>query len=190
MGGSLTGTSVPGRGSTFRVSLPRAADIAPAANAGAGPGQRPASAGGRLSVLYIEDNPANVEVVSRFLKSRPGTQLRFESSGQAGLQAARRDRPDLILLDLHLEDLQGEQVLNALRASRATAGIPVVVLSAEADRGIIRRLLANGATAYLTKPLDLSELGDLVDSLAAATADRRGRAAGVRGQPATDSAKG
>jgi signal transduction histidine kinase/CheY-like chemotaxis protein len=190
MGGSLTAASVPGQGSTFTVSLPRAPDIVPAASAGAGPGQRPASAGGRLRVLYIEDNPANVEVVSRFLKRRPGTHLRFESSGQAGLQTARRDRPDLILLDLHLEDLQGEQVLNALRASRATAGIPVVVLSAEADRGIIRRLLANGATAYLTKPLDLSELGDLVDSLAAATADRRGRAAGVRGQPATDSAKG
>jgi signal transduction histidine kinase/CheY-like chemotaxis protein len=152
-------------------------DIAPAATAGAGPGLRPASAGGRLRVLYIEDNPANVEVVSRFLKSRPGTQLSCESSGQAGLQAARRDRPDLILLDLHLEDLQGEQVLNALRASRATAGIPVVVLSAEAERGVIRRLLANGATAYLTKPLDLSELGDLVDSLAAATAGRRACAA-------------
>ena len=190
MGGTLTAASEPGQGSTFTVSLPRAADIVPGPAAGTGPGPRPASAGGQLSVLYIEDNPANVEVVSRFLKSRPGTQLRFESSGQAGLQAARRDRPDLILLDLHLEDLQGEHVLNALRASRATAGIPVVVLSAEADWSIIRRLLANGATAYLTKPLDLSELGDLVDSLAAATAGRRGRPAGVRGQPATDSAKG
>lgn len=187
MGGTLTATSAPGRGSTFTVSLPRAADIRPAPAAGTGPG--PASAGGRLSVLYIEDNPANVEVVSRFLRGRPGTQLRCESSGQAGLQAARHDRPDLILLDLHLADLPGEQVLNALRASRATAGIPVVVLSAEADRGIIRRLLANGATAYLTKPLDLSELGGLVDSLATATADRRSQA-GVRSQPATDPAKG
>lgn len=80
-------------------------------------------------------------------------------------------------------------MLNALRGSGATAGIPVVVLSAEADRNIIRRLLANGATAYLTKPLDLSELGGLVDSLAAATADRR-KPAGVRSQPATDPAKG
>ena len=77
-----------------------------------------------------------------------------------------------------------------LRASRATAPIPVVVLSAEADRGIIRRLLANGATAYLTKPLDLSELGGLVDTLAAATVGRRDQAAGAYSQPATDPAKG
>lgn len=103
----------------------------------------------------------------------------------------------LILLDLHLADLQGEQVLNALKASRATAGIPVVVLSAEADRGIIRRLLASGATAYLTKPLNLAELGGLVDSLAAASTDQRsqaaaspGQAAGKHGQPAANPAKG
>ncbi len=190
MRGTLSATSAPGQGSTFTVSLPRTADIAPAPAADGGPGLRPAAAGGQVSVLYIEDNPANVEVMSRFLKARPGTRLRCESSGRAGLQAARHDRPDLILLDLHLEDLQGEQILNELRASRATAGIPVVVLSAEADHGIIRRLLANGATAYLTKPLDLSELGGLVDSLAAATTDRRRQAAGARGRPTADPAKG
>ena len=74
--------------------------------------------------------------------------------------------------------------------SRATAGIPVVVLSAEADRGIIRRLLANGAAAYLTKPLNLAELGSLVDSLAAASSDRRSQAAGAPGRPAANRAKG
>ncbi len=190
MGGALTASSAPGQGSTFTVSLPRAADIAPAPAAGTGPGRRPASSGRSVSILYIEDNPANVEVVSRFLNGRPGTQLSCESSGQAGLSAARQHPPDLILLDLHLEDLPGEQVLNALKASRATAGIPVVVLSAEADRGIIRRLLANGATAYLTKPLNLAELGGLVDSLAAASTDRRSQAPGVPGQPAANQAKG
>ena len=95
----------------------------------------------------------------------------------------------LILLDLHLADLQGEQVLNALKASRATAGIPVVVLSAEVDRGIIR-LLANGATAYLTKPLNLAELGGLVDSLAAASTDQRSQPAASPGRSAANPAKG
>lgn len=190
MGGALTAASAPGQGSMFTVSLPRAPDITPVPAAGTGPGPRRAASGRSISILYIEDNPANVQVVSRFMRSRPGTGLRCESSGQAGLSAARQHPPDLILLDLHLEDLQGEQVLNALKASRATAGIPVVVLSAEADRGIIRRLLANGATAYLTKPLNLAELGGLVDSLAAASTDRRSPAAAAPGQPATNPAKG
>jgi CheY-like chemotaxis protein len=131
-----------------------------------------------------------VEVVSRFLKGRPGTQLSCGSSGQAGLRAARQHPPALLLLDLHLADRQGEQVLNAPKGSRATTRIPVVVLPAEADRGTIRRLLANGATAYRTKPLNLAELGGLVDSLAAASTDRRGQGAGVPGQPAADPAKG
>jgi DNA-binding response OmpR family regulator len=64
------------------------------------------------------------------------------------------------------------------------------VLSAEADRAVIRRLLANGATAYLTKPLNLAELGGLVDSLAAASRDWRSQAADAPGQPAANRAKG
>jgi CheY-like chemotaxis protein len=72
-------------------------------------------------------------------------------------------------------------VLKELRADPATAAVPVVVLSAEASRGVIHRLLANGAAAYLTKPLDLSQLGDLIGSLTAP-------AAGRRSQPAADPA--
>jgi CheY-like chemotaxis protein len=113
-----------------------------------------------------------------------GLETGIDSLSLAGLAP-----PDPILLDLHLADLPGEQVLNALKASRATAGIPVVVLSAEADRAVIRRLLANGATAYLTKPLNLAELGGLVDSLAPASTDRRSQAADAPGQPAVNRAK-
>lgn len=77
---------------------------------------------------------------------------------------AKGARPDIVLLDLHLQDLSGEQVLNELRARKATAAVPVAVLSADASPSVIRRLLANGAIAYLTKPLDLAELGALIGS--------------------------
>jgi CheY-like chemotaxis protein len=121
-------------------------------------------------VLYIEDNPVNIEVVSRFLNVRPNTTLRWETSGRAGLEHAARDLPGVILLDLHLPDIQGDQVLSELKANPATAAIPVVVLSADASRDVIHRLLADGAFAYLTKPI---EFVGLLDSLTAAQAQNQ-----------------
>ncbi len=182
MHGQLTASSAPGQGSAFTVSLPRAPDLVhvPAPGlAPASPAAGPHSpAGTSISILYIEDNPANVEVISRFLRSRPNTRLRSDASGRAGLESAVRDKPDLILLDLHLPDLHGDQVLRDLKAEPATAAIPVVVLSADASRGVIHRLLAGGALAYLTKPIELAELGKLLDTFAAAEAqDQRPQSA-------------
>jgi signal transduction histidine kinase/CheY-like chemotaxis protein len=172
MNGQLTASSVLGQGAAFTVHLPRAPDLvyvpalglAPAPLA-AGPH---AQAGAGLSVLHIEDNPANIEVVKRFLRGRPNTRLRSETSGRTGLECAVRDLPDIILLDLHLPDMQGDQVLSELKAKPATAAIPVVILSADASHDVIRRLLAGGALAYLTKPIELAELGTLLDTLPAA----------------------
>jgi signal transduction histidine kinase/ActR/RegA family two-component response regulator len=186
MKGQLTVSSVLGQGAAFTVSLTRAPDLihvprpspAPALPA-AGPH---APAGTDLTVLCIEDNPANVEVIARYLRGRPNARLLSAISGRAGLQCAVRDVPDVILLDLHLPDLQGEEVLNELKAEPATAGIPVIVLSADASRGVIRRLLAGGAFAYLTKPIELAELGELLDTCAAARAQEK------QAQPATGSA--
>jgi CheY-like chemotaxis protein len=93
------------------------------------------------------------------------------ASGRAGLECAIRDVPDIILLDLHLPELDGEQVLEELRAEPRTAGIPVAILSADAAPRVIRRLMASGVRAYLTKPIVLAELGDLLDSLAAPAHD-------------------
>jgi signal transduction histidine kinase/ActR/RegA family two-component response regulator len=174
MHGQLTASSVLGQGSAFTIRLPRVPDLVhvPAPSpAPASPAAGPhAQVGATLSILYIEDNPANVEVVSRFLRGRPNARLRSEASGRAGIERAVRDMPDLILLDLHLPDLHGDQVLNELKAEPATAAIPVVVLSADASDGVIRRLLAGGAHAYLTKPIELAELGELIDTFAAAQA--------------------
>jgi CheY-like chemotaxis protein len=129
--------------------------------------------GATVNVLYIEDNPSNVEVVSRYLKGRPHARLDSATCGRAGIETAVRDLPDIILLDLHLSDLHGDQVLKELKAEPITAAIPVVVLSADATPGVIRRLLADGALAYLTKPLDLAELGELLDSFVAPAHSRQ-----------------
>jgi signal transduction histidine kinase/AmiR/NasT family two-component response regulator len=186
MGGRLSATSVLGEGSAFTLTLPRAQGVTgapPPKAAPASPARPPAPAGATLSILYIEDNPANIEVVSRFLKSRQNTLLQAVRSGRAGIECAVRDVPDLILLDLHLHDLHGQQVLKGLRAEPVTAAIPVVVLSADATPGVIRRLLAGGALAYLTKPLDLTEFGELLDSFATPAHDHQARTA-MRRSPA------
>jgi signal transduction histidine kinase/ActR/RegA family two-component response regulator len=185
MRGELTATSVLGQGSAFTLRLPRVPDLihipAPALPPASRAGGPHAPAAGSLSILYIEDNPANVEVVARFLRGRPNLRLLSEASGRAGLECAVRDLPDLILLDLHLSDLHGDEVLGELKAEPATAAIPVVVLSADASRGVIRRLLASGAFAYLTKPIELAELGELIDTFTAAQGqDRQGFSPGPR----------
>lgn len=171
MDGELTASSTPGEGTAFTVTLPRAPDMAPVpaeeSPALSGLDAPPRAARAQASVLYIEDNPANIEVVSRFLRSRPNLRLHSVMSGRAGLDLARREVPDLILLDQHLPDLHGAEVLRRLKAEPATAGIPVAVLSAEAEPGVIRGMRASGVVAYLTKPLNLTELGELVDRLAA-----------------------
>jgi signal transduction histidine kinase/CheY-like chemotaxis protein len=176
MHGDLTAASVPGEGTTFTVTLPRSPDLARAsANDVMVPAPRAApddSAGESIHVLYIEDNPANIEVVTRFLKTRPSMRLQSVISGQAGLESATREIPDLILLDLHLPGLHGDEVLRRLRDNPATAGIPVAILSAEASPATIRHMRTRGVIAYLTKPLDLTELGQLLDSVAAGH-DRR-----------------
>ena len=179
----LSASSVPGEGSAFTVSLPRAADVIGIPSQGMPPASpaRPAGrrgpAGAITNILYIEDNPVNIEVVSRFLQDRPNARLTSVASGRAGLECAIRDVPDIILLDLHLPELDGEQVLEELRAEPRTAGIPVVILSADAAPRVIRRLMASGVRAYLTKPIVLAELGDLLDSLAAPAHDHEARPA-------------
>ena len=95
--------------------------------------------------------------------SPDGRSLVAAMQGSLGLELARDHEPALILLDLHLPDLRGEEVLLQLKADSRTREIPVIVLSADATKGQIERLLASGAHAYLTKPLDLKQLLVLFD---------------------------
>jgi CheY-like chemotaxis protein len=157
--------SKPSAGSTFAVDLPRGqpadagvADPAPA------PRDLPEPAeNARLEILYIEDNLSNLRLVEEILSYRPQVKLLVAMQGGLGLELAAQCVPDLVILDLHLPDIPGHEVLARLRSAPATAAIPVVVLSADATEGQIRRLLQAGAQAYLTKPLDVRRLLELVD---------------------------
>ncbi len=116
-------------------------------------------AGGAVtSVLYIEDNPSNVQLVEKIFALARDMVLSVATEGAAGLAAARDMLPDLILLDLHLPDMSGEQVLAALLADAATANIPVIIVSADASPIQNKRLRAAGAVGYVTKPFDVDNL--------------------------------
>jgi signal transduction histidine kinase/CheY-like chemotaxis protein len=165
MGGTLDASSVPGVGSTFWVELARGEPSAVREAVAAEPSPllevRPYA--GERRLLYVEDTIANVRLIEEILRRRPSVKLLPAMLGQLGLELAREHRPHLILLDLHLPDLGGEEVLEQLRADEATRDIPVVVLSADATRRHLGRLLEVGARAYLTKPIGVRQLLEVVD---------------------------
>ncbi len=158
MGGSVGVESELGEGSVFHVDLDEAPDPL-ARHALTDEAAAPAVEldGATKRVLYIEDNLSNLELVEQILERWPNVHSLAAMQGRLGLDLAARHHPDLILLDLHLPDMNGLDVLTQLKADPATEGIPVVVLSADATPGQVDRLLSAGARAYLTKPIDVSE---------------------------------
>ena len=165
MGGSIGVDPSAGRGSKFWLELPRTnpplpkrglrkkADETRAANAIAA----------KRKVLYIEDNLSNLTLIEELLREEPAIELLTAMQGRVGLELARQHSLDLILLDLHLPDIDGREVLSQLKALEATREVPVVVISADATASQIDRLMSAGATTYLTKPLDVTEFFRVVD---------------------------
>jgi len=180
MGGVIGVESVPGHGSTFWVELARVEAPAPGAgpahrrdgtpgggrdeaNGAGAAGHGAAPEGGSIVVLHIEDNPSNASLVERVLAKRPGVRLISASEGRSGLELARQHHPDLVLLDLHLPDLPGDELLHRLKAVPELADTKVVVVSADATPSRIREMLDLGVEGYLTKPVDVEALLRLVD---------------------------
>jgi CheY-like chemotaxis protein len=109
-------------------------------------------------VLYIEDNPDSRQLMERIATLHGGLDLETASTARDGLDRARTTRPHAILLDLHLPDGSGADVMQSLQRDPTTRDTPVIVLTADATASSRRELNAAGAVAYLTKPVDLSEL--------------------------------
>ncbi|HVF72064.1 MAG TPA: PAS domain S-box protein [Chthoniobacterales bacterium] len=164
MQGSIGVNSTLGNGSTFWLELPEAKSPLLAATTlkGAVTTGEPTEEEARR-LLYIEDNFSNVTLVEQMLAERPALELMTAVQGRVGLELARQHAPDVILLDLHLPDMPGWQVLAQLKADHLTRHIPVVVISADATAPQTKRLLSAGARAYLTKPLDIGEFFRVVD---------------------------
>jgi PAS domain S-box-containing protein len=176
MGGSVGVRTEVDRGSTFWVELEASAAPVPVRREAMPPQAsfEPRSSSGPAEVLYIEDNASNVRLVSRLLGSRPAITLLHAADGETGLRIAKERKPEAIFLDLHLPDISGEEVLRQLWDDPLLRRIPVVVLSADATPHQIRRLMASGANAYLTKPLDLRVVLSTLDrALLTAGASRR-----------------
>lgn len=162
MSGSIDVESEVGKGSSFTVRLPSAepAAVTDLEVAGSSSGTAPEGAG---KVLYIEDNLANLRLIEAVAARRAGIELVSAMQGRLGIELAREHRPDLILLDLHLPDVSGEEVVRELDGDPRTAACEVVIVSADATPGRIRRLLEAGATDYVTKPIDVDALIGLFD---------------------------
>jgi CheY-like chemotaxis protein/two-component sensor histidine kinase len=163
MGGRLALERTSELGSVFRVELQGAEDpVHDAAGQLAAETAAPASPHVAATLLYVEDNLANLSLVEQILESRPGWRLLPALQGRLGLELAREHAPDVVLLDLHLPDISGEEVLRQLRADPRTASTPVVVISADATPKTVARLRAAGADAYLTKPLRVQQFLSVV----------------------------
>src|SRR5207302_3296116 len=118
------------------------------------------------AILYIEDNASNIELVRRILE-RHGSPVRLDVAmlGGLGVDLARHGDYDLILLDAHLPDSSGLEVLTQLRKGEQTRAMPVVMVSADATPSRIEEALAGGAYRYLTKPINVKEFLGVVDEV-------------------------
>ena len=167
MGGALSFETRAGEGSTFTIELAEVESPTErlAANGGVTDAHAKDGNGRTATVLYIEDNLANLSLIETILAGRPEISLMSALQGQLGIELAWQHSPDLILLDLHLPDMSGDDVLRRLRGDQRTRTTPVVVISADATTGRTQRLLDAGADAYMTKPLDVDDFLRTVDRL-------------------------
>ncbi|MGY4831702.1 PAS domain S-box protein [Sphaerotilaceae bacterium SBD11-9] len=161
MGGRIAVESRVGEGSCFTASLPWAPPADRHAAPGDAPGRAPPAA--PFTVLYAEDNPVNVELVRQVLKMRPACRLVVAPNGEQALRLAQHERPDLMLVDMHLGDMSGLDLALHLARDPQLRQVPRIVLSADASPDQARAAQAAGFVAYLTKPLNVAQLLRCID---------------------------
>jgi PAS domain S-box-containing protein len=164
MGGTISAESTPGEGTTVTLELTSAKDPTETIELAAGSPEADAYPPATHTILCIEDNLANIALVQGILEHRPGITLLRAMHGGAGVELAIDHRPDLVLLDLHLPDMSGEQTLVRLRGNARTRDIPVIAVSAETDTDVIARLRVIGIEGFVTKPIDVQHFLALIDA--------------------------
>jgi CheY-like chemotaxis protein len=158
MQGRIGVDSSVGTGSTFWFELPEAELAVPMPETA--PAEKPRTHGALPAgtVLYVEDNPANLKLVRQALARHPQVTLLEAYNGSFGLDLARVHLPDIILLDINMPVMSGLEVLARLKAGPATRDIPVLALSAAAMEIDVQRGKVAGFEEYLTKPIDMTSL--------------------------------
>ena len=185
MGGTIGVESTVGQGSVFWVELTltaapqlavREAERAAMVRPGLPDGTPP------RTLLYVEDNPANLELVEQLVARRPDLRLLSAADGILGIEFARAYLPEVILMDINLPGISGIEALKILRADPSTAHIPIIALSANAVPGDIQRSLEAGFFNYLTKPIKVNQFMEALDAALAFSQTAAGSAA--RKEPA------
>ena len=166
MGGEIGVESTVGVGSVFWFELDLAAEPQPAVGAAEplGPHQAHVQHGAVLrTLLYVEDNPANMKLVEQLIARRPDMRLLSAADGRTGIEMARTHLPEVILMDINLPGMSGIQALKILREDPVTAHIPVLAISANAMPHDIKKGLEAGFFRYLTKPINVNEFMEALD---------------------------
>jgi signal transduction histidine kinase/AmiR/NasT family two-component response regulator len=184
MGGSIGVSSNVGMGSVFWIELPVTAPLVPVADParpGVAPAGLPLPADATThTLLYVEDNPANLRLIEHLIAFRPDLRLLSAADAELGLELARVHQPEVILMDINLPGMSGNEALLVLHGDARTAHIPVIALSANAMPRAVAESMACGFFRYLIKPIVIDEFFDALDSaLQAARSGRRAEATSV-----------
>ena len=174
MGGTIGVTSSQGVGSMFWIELQSTEPVPSRVDAHA---ERPGEhhrhqAGEPATVLYVEDNPANLKLVEEIISFRPDLKLISAPDGHLGLELARAHQPDIILMDINLPGLNGIEAVKLLANDPRTAHIPVIALTANAMPRDVEKGLAAGFFRYLIKPINIDEFTEAINSTMAFLARR------------------
>lgn len=160
MEGQLGFESQLGQGSKFWIDLPGAAVEVVPVQEKRDHNHLPDFPKGMHTVLYVEDNPDNLCLMEEVIAMVDNAKLISAHTGELGVEMAQIHQPEVILMDINLPGIDGFEALRRLRGLNETSDIPIIAISADAMAEDIRRGLAEGFDAYLTKPIDLSQVID------------------------------